>query len=54
MHSDIRSRIAEIPRSCHILEINSAPGLDHYATSGAQQKKIVEDLYLQVLTHMSR
>lgn len=37
-----------------ILEINSAPGLDHYAKSGAAQKKIVEDLYLEVLKHIER
>jgi D-alanine-D-alanine ligase-like ATP-grasp enzyme len=35
-----------------ILEINAAPGLDHYARSGAQQKKIVEALYLKVLHHL--
>ena len=35
-----------------ILEINSAPGLDHYAKIGRAQEKIVEDLYLKVLRHM--
>jgi D-alanine-D-alanine ligase-like ATP-grasp enzyme len=37
-----------------VLEINSAPGLDHYAKSGKAQEKIVEDLYLEVLKHMER
>ncbi len=36
----------------HVIEINSAPGLDHYAAIGAKQNKIVEDLYLQVLKAM--
>lgn len=35
-----------------IIEINSAPGLDHYATIGKAQQKIVEDLYLEVLKAM--
>lgn len=35
-----------------ILEINAAPGLDHYARSGAVQEKIVEGLYLEVLKHL--
>lgn len=32
-----------------ILEINASPGLDHYAASGKKQKKIVEELYAEVL-----
>jgi D-alanine-D-alanine ligase-like ATP-grasp enzyme len=32
-----------------ILEINGAPGLDHYAATGKAQQKIVEDLYARVL-----
>lgn len=35
-----------------IIEINSAPGLDHYATIGKAQQKIVDDLYLEVLKAM--
>ena len=37
-----------------ILEINSAPGLDHYAKSGKAQQKIVENLYLKVLKSMEK
>jgi D-alanine-D-alanine ligase-like ATP-grasp enzyme len=37
------------PQKHWILEINAAPGLDHYATSGKAQEKIVENLYLEVL-----
>jgi D-alanine-D-alanine ligase-like ATP-grasp enzyme len=39
-------------KSWHVIEINAAPGLDHYATSGKAQEKIVEDLYVQVLKRM--
>jgi D-alanine-D-alanine ligase-like ATP-grasp enzyme len=37
-----------------ILEINAAPGLDHYAKIGDAQKQIVEKLYLEVLKHLER
>jgi D-alanine-D-alanine ligase-like ATP-grasp enzyme len=37
-----------------IVEINAAPGLDHYASSGPKQRKIVEDLYLEILKGMAR
>jgi len=36
-----------------VIEINAAPGLDHYFASGKAQKKIVEDLYLKVLKSMA-
>ncbi len=32
-----------------VLEVNSTPGLDHYASSGENQKRIVDDLYIRVL-----
>lgn len=46
--------IRELPKkgSHWIIEVNAAPGLDHYASIGEKQKKVVEDLYLQVLTAM--
>ena len=37
-----------------IIEINAAPGLDHYSKMGKQQEKIVEDLYLKVLKHLEK
>lgn len=37
-----------------VLEINSAPGLDHYARSGKKQEKIVEELYLEVLKALDK
>lgn len=32
-----------------VFEVNAAPGLDHYASSGDKQKQIVADLYTKVL-----
>lgn len=46
--------ISEKPSNYWILEINSAPGLDHYAKSGVAQEKIVEELYLEVLKSMEK
>lgn len=37
-----------------VLEINAAPGLDHYVKTGIEQERLVEDLYLQVLKHLER
>lgn len=47
---DIQNR----PRRCWILEINAAPGLDHYVKTGKAQQKIVENLYLKVLKSLAR
>ena len=41
--------IADPEADYSILEINAAPGLDHYASSGVAQQKIVDDLYTKVL-----
>ncbi len=48
--------ITRDPKSCkyYIIEINAAPGLDHYVTTGAKQKKIVEDMYLKVLKALGK
>ncbi len=46
--------ISKKPEHFKILEINDTPGLDHYATTGPAQRKIVEDLYLKVLKHMEK
>lgn len=48
----IEGTITEAPHTYWVLEINSAPGLDHYVTTGSTQAKIVEDLYREVLTSM--
>lgn len=44
--------ISQKPGKYWVLEINSAPGLDHYARIGSAQEKIVEGLYLEVLKHL--
>jgi len=43
-----------IPGKYWMLEINAAPGLDHYARSGKAQEQIVEELYLKVLRSLDR
>lgn len=45
----IDGSIMDKPKRYWILEVNSAPGLDHYAKIGPEQDRIVEDLYLEVL-----
>ena len=50
----IRGDISEAPKKYWVLEINAAPGLDHYVRTGPAQKKIVEDLYLRVLKSLER
>lgn len=46
--------ITKKPGRFWVLEINAAPGLDHYVKSGKAQEKIVEELYLKVLKHLAR
>ncbi len=41
--------IANAKSAYSVLEVNAAPGLDHYASSGEVQRKIVADLYTLVL-----
>lgn len=48
----IDGTIDERPDRYWILEVNAAPGLDHYARSGRAQERIVERLYLRVLQHL--
>ena len=43
--SDIRSADADYS----VIEVNAAPGLDHYAAVGERQARIVRDLYARVL-----
>lgn len=47
----------DISKPCkdyHVLEVNAAPGLDHYADLGKTQQKVVEDLYLRVLLALKK
>lgn len=41
--------ISSPPKKYTILEINAAPGLDHYVETGRVQLEIVEDMYLRIL-----
>jgi len=40
--------------SYYIIEINAAPGLDHYVTTGPTQRKIVEEMYLKILKALGK
>jgi D-alanine-D-alanine ligase-like ATP-grasp enzyme len=44
--------ITEKPSRYWVLEVNAAPGLDHYVKTGKAQAKIVEEMYLEVLKAM--
>lgn len=50
----VKGDILEKPETFWVLEINSAPGLDHYAQTGKNQEKIVENMYLEVLKSMEK
>ena len=44
--------IAHKPSRYWVIEINAAPGLDHYVKTGKVQEEIVENMYLKVLKAM--
>ena len=48
----VKGDIALPPSRWHVLEVNAAPGLDHYVRTGKEQKRIVEEMYLEVLKAM--
>ena len=48
----IEGLISQKPGKYWVLEINAAPGLDHYATAGRKQEKIVLAMYEEVLRAM--
>ena len=50
----VQGDISQKPAVYWVLEVNSAPGLDHYAKTGRTQERTVEKLYLQVLKSMER
>ena len=49
----VAGNMAQKPQKYWILEINAAPGLDHYVKTGKAQQKIVENLYLKVLKSLA-
>jgi D-alanine-D-alanine ligase-like ATP-grasp enzyme len=49
----LQEDVTEIPKDYWILEVNASPGLDHYMHLGEQQQKVVEELYLKMLTKLS-
>ena len=45
----VNGDISQAPQEYYCLEVNASPGLDNYAKLGKAQKRIVEDLYLEVI-----
>jgi len=50
----VRGDISRMPKKYWVIEINAAPGLDHYITTGKEQEKIVEDMYLEILKALEK
>ncbi len=50
----IEGDIRNAPKKYWVLEINAAPGLDHYVQTGPAQQKVVENLYLKVLKSLAK
>lgn len=48
----IEGEIKNPVKKYRVIEINAAPGLDHYVKTGAAQEKIVAQMYLEVLKSM--
>ena len=48
--------ISQDPKKCsyYIIEINAAPGLDHYITTGKAQKRKIEEMYLKVIKALGK
>jgi len=47
--------ISTLPtKKWYVIEINSAPGLDHYTSLGKKQRNIVESLYTKVFKAMGK
>ncbi len=50
----VEGEISDRPKKYWVIEINAAPGLDHYIKTGSDQKKIVENMYLEILKAMQK
>ena len=50
VEGDIRQK----PDKYSIIEVNAAPGLDHYVKTGLAQQRVVENLYLKVLKSLAK
>jgi D-alanine-D-alanine ligase-like ATP-grasp enzyme len=50
----LRGRLSERPRKYWVIEINGAPGLDHFAAKGRKRKAYFDGLYLEILRALKR
>ncbi|MDO8668287.1 MAG: cyanophycin synthetase [bacterium] len=53
VQSDIKKPLDPRTNNYYVIEINSAPGIDNYAKSGAKQKKIVKEIYRKILKKLN-
>jgi glutathione synthase/RimK-type ligase-like ATP-grasp enzyme len=44
--------ITEDTDNYSVIEVNSTPGIDHYASTGQVQQEIVDNLYAKVINNM--
>ncbi len=49
VQDDIRKPLDPALNNYRVIEINAAPGIDHYAESGDKQKMIVAEMYRRIL-----
>ncbi len=54
VQQDINKPLESRTNNYHVIEINSAPGIDHYAESGKKQKLIVAEMYRKVLIALAK
>ena len=50
----VKGDISRSPRKYWILELNAAPGVEYYASSGSENRRRVERIYLRILKAMER
>lgn len=50
----ITDDISNFVNTYKVIEINGSPGLAHYASMGTAQYKIVENIYRNILTYLSK
>lgn len=53
VQGDIRKSINPLTNNYHVIEVNSAPGVDHYAEAGAKQEKVVKEMYRKILKKLA-
>lgn len=50
---DIKKPLQAKTNNYYVIEVNAAPGLDHYAQSGARQKRAIKEMYRKILRKLA-